>query len=203
MVNSKKVLDEVMIRLEKQFLVPAVYTLKEKVNGETDVQVFLHGTSASHFSSIEFIKELVVGCEEELHKVNKLADYFIDFFIHALQKETQDDAIDEVASNLAYVYEQMVQAHHWYDEKSNEYKVSFIPFKPEMTITLNARQLKEEYNHRFNSEDSPDILVDLKNMISAYEKEGIQHAKKLAEKLDRNIEVTSFDENKGLKNTIY
>lgn len=199
LIGNKQLLDEVMVRLEKQFLVPAVYTIKEKANGTTDVHVFLHGTSVSHLSSMEFITEMLEDCEEDLRKVNKLADYFIEYFINGLQEESEGDAIQEVVSNLAYVYGKMVQVIRRYDEETKEDTVSFIPFQPELVITLNTSQLKEEYEHRFDSEESPDILVDLRDIIKTFETGGVQKAKELAEKLDRNINVTSFEENEPLK----
>ncbi|WP_121616733.1 hypothetical protein [Virgibacillus halodenitrificans] len=203
MIEYKKLLDEVMVRLEKQFLVPATYTIKGKSDGTTDVHLFLHGTSASHYSSIEFIAEMLVDYEDDLRKVNELADYFIEFFIHALQAEEEVDTIQEVTANLAYVYKQMVQAHRWYDEQTNEDKVSFIPFRPEIAITLKATQLKEEYEQRFDSEETPDILVDLKDMIKAFETEGIQAVKEIAKTIDRSIEITKLPVNKALKYTLY
>jgi hypothetical protein len=200
--DNKKMLDDVMVRLEKQFMVPAVYTTKEKDNGTCDVQIFLHGSSASHFSSMDFILKIVEDCDEHLRKVNKLSDYLIEFFIHALQEESEMEVIQEVSSNLAYVYEQLVQVYRWYDEEAKEYKVSFIPFKADVVITFNTEQLKEEYKNRFDLE-KPDVVLDLANMIKIFEKEGVQGVKAFANKLNRNIKVTTFDESEGLKRTLF
>jgi hypothetical protein len=183
-------LKEVMVRIEKQLLEPATFTVKQQKEGScSDVHVFLHGSSASHFSSIDFLWEMVAGFDERIRQVNELADYFISFFINELKREAERDAIEEVVGNLEYVYGQKMNVEYWFDEEKGQHMVTFIPFQPKFKITVSAGQVEREYNNRFSLEEDIDILADLADLMKAFYRGGLEEAALLAEKLNRNIVI--------------
>ncbi|MEX3623705.1 hypothetical protein [Viridibacillus arvi] len=202
-MENKQLLEEITARLKNQFIVPAAYTLHQKGNEIMDVHIFLHGISISHFSSMEYLLEMVEKETEDIRKVNVISDYLIDYFIRAIKEEEEVEAICEVKNNLAFVYEQQVHAIRWLNTETNEFKVSFVPFHPDTVITLSAEQLKREYNERFDSESSPDILVDLSKMYTLLTEEGQQAVVKFAQELNRNIEVQKIDECEEIQKILF
>lgn len=183
-------LNEVMVRIEKQLLVPATFTVKQQKEGLcSDVHVFLHGSSVSHFSSIDLLWEMITGFEERIRQVNELADYFIGYFINELKREAERDAVEEVVENLEYVYGQKMNVEFWFDKEKGQRMVTFIPFQPEFKITVSAEQVEREYNNRFSFEEDIDILSDLADLTKAFYRGGLEDATLLAEKLNRNIVI--------------
>ncbi len=185
----KELLNEVMVRMQKQLLVPATYTLKQNKDAEADVHVFLHGSLSSHLSNTDLIWGIVSPFEEKIRQVNALTDYYLGFFIAALKKETEYEAIGEVVANLDFLYDQKVQATLWLDEDKGQDMVTFTPMNPEYEITLTMDQLEQEYNSRFINDENIDILADLADLTKCFKTQGLEETVKLAEKFGRNITV--------------
>lgn len=183
------VLNEVMLRIEKQMLVPATYTMKKVSEMETQVHVFLHGSGGSHFSNVEFLFEHIGENGEKLRQINAISDYLIGFFIDAMKKEREAEAIQEVVGNLDFVYEHKVHATVWYDEEKEQDMISISPVTNPIEIVLTAAQLEHEYNNRFINEEEIDILADLADLLKTLSQEGLEKASEFARSLNRNIVV--------------
>lgn len=197
-MENSKLLDKVMSRLKHQFIVPATYTLHQTKEG-ISVHIYLHGATISHYSLMEELFSVVDQEEEEIRKVNAISDYLIDYFIVAMKEEEELEAIMDVAHNLGFVYEQPVQAIRWMDPETKESFVSFIPLKKEVAVTISSSQLKNEYNQRFESENTPDIVVDLSKIIQLIESDKYDEAKEFAVNLKRDIYVKKMDQCSHLK----
>ena len=187
------ILNSVMIRIENQLLVPAVYTLKLIKDADPSVHVFLHGSSASHFSNMSFIWDIVSPFEERVRQENALTDYFLSHFIRLLKNERECEAVGEVMVNLEYVYDQKAQVKIEFDEETRQEMVTFFPFKPEYGITMPSYQLEQEYNNCFLGDDNVNVLADLADLTKSYNEHGLEETIKLAEKIGRNIIVSKSE----------
>lgn len=189
MENIQTILVAVMVKLKQQFNVPATFTYKEKKEGFGDVHIFLHGVRTSHLSSVDYLLSLAKEDSEEHQKVNAISDELIYFFIDGMKEEEEHEAIDEVIYNLGYLYEHATSAVRWFDTNNEQYKVTvhMLNKDEELLVTMSSSQMKQEYIGRFDSEDAPDILVDLSKLFTIYKNEGSAAAIEFANVLNRNI----------------
>lgn len=205
-MKNNQLLEQVMVRLKKQFLVPAAFTLKENPEVErfSEVSVFIHNLNTAFFGSMDVLLEKATEETEDIRKVNMISDYLITYFITCIQEEEEEYAALDVMGNLKYLYDVSVKTYHLEVKDEDCTLVRTIAFVYKTTdlstfvIMMDAQQLKHEYENRLNSIDAPDILVDLKDITHLLETSSYEDAQSYSAALNRDIRVLNEEESNSL-----
>lgn len=193
--------------LEKHFMVPVTFTLKEdKQNIRfSEVHISLHGESVSFFGTFDLLLKEADKVKADYQKCNRVVDYLIEYFIKEIKKDNELDALNEVVNNLRYLYESNVYGiHHKVDDTALAKAIFiFIDQKEEKhMVCLDAAQLKKEYEDRFKTEAAADVLVDLSKFSTLLNEEKVEEAKNFLNGLKRNFVTPSKEEAKQIYATL-
>ena len=198
-------LGQVKEGLQKQFMVPTTFTLKEdKQNIKfSEVHISLHGESVSFFGTLDLLLKEADKSKADYQKSNRIVEYLTEYFIKEIKKDNELNALNEVVSNLRYLYGANVYGVHHIEDDSAKALLIFIDQKGEKhLVTVDAAQLKKEYEERYQDENSPDILVDLAKFSTFLKEDKVEEANEYVLGLNRNFATPDNKETKHIFDTL-